>query len=52
MLGYKCRYCGALKFPDGKGCQCGASYSSLKVIKLKNTLRPEKDKGYYGKEGK
>lgn len=30
MLGYKC--------PD-----CGASYSSLKVVKLKNTLKPEEE---------
>lgn len=48
MLGYKCPECGAVKFPDGKGCQCGASYYSLKVVRLKNTLKPEVDKGYYG----
>lgn len=49
MLGYKCRFCGAVKFPDGKGCKCGASWGSLKVTRLKNTLKPEEDKEYYGR---
>ena len=44
MLGYKCRECGKVKFPDGRGCECGASYISLKVTKLKNTLKPEEEK--------
>lgn len=48
MLGYECPKCGAIKFPDGKGCQCGESYYALKVVRLKNTLKPEKDKEYYG----
>ena len=48
MLGYQCRYCGVVKFPDGKGCQCGASYGSLNVVRLKPGLRAEKDYEYYG----
>lgn len=35
MLGYKCSKCGAVKFPDGKGCQCGASHNELKIIRIK-----------------
>lgn len=52
MLGYKCPKCGTVKFPDGKGCKCGASYSSLRVIKLKVSLKPEENKEYYGKKMK
>jgi len=48
MLGYECPKCGTVKFPDGKGCQCGESYGALKVIRLKNTLKPKKDREYYG----
>ena len=32
MLKYQCRYCGAIKDPDGQDCQCGASHSSLRII--------------------
>lgn len=38
MLIYKCRYCGATKFPDGKGCQCGASHASLKIVNKQDEL--------------
>ena len=50
MLGYECPKCKKVKFPDGKGCQCGVSYGVLRVVKLKNTLKPEKDKQYYGEK--
>jgi hypothetical protein len=32
MLKYECPKCGAIKEPDGKGCQCGESYGALRVI--------------------
>jgi RNA polymerase subunit RPABC4/transcription elongation factor Spt4 len=35
MLGYECRYCRTVKSADGRGCpNCGASWGSLKIIKL------------------
>lgn len=38
MLIYKCKYCEATKFPDGKGCQCGASYASLRIVNENDEL--------------
>ena len=32
MLKYKCRKCGRIIEPEGKGCLCGESWGSLKVI--------------------
>ncbi|MBA7503782.1 hypothetical protein ES706_02403 [subsurface metagenome] len=31
---YECRYCGKRKLPDGAGCECGASYGSLRVVSV------------------
>ncbi len=31
---YECRYCGKRKLPDGTGCECGASYGSLRVVSV------------------
>ena len=44
MLRYQCRKCGAIKDPDGKGCRCGESWGSLKIIS-------EKQKGLRRIEG-
>jgi len=50
MLGYKCRYCGKVKFADGKGCECGASWGSLEVIRLdeREIRKPKEKKSYEG----
>lgn len=46
MLIYKCRYCGATKDPDGKGCQCGASWASLEVIKKEESVFSDNPDSY------
>jgi uncharacterized OB-fold protein len=32
MLIYKCRKCGKLIYPEGKGCDCGESWGSLEDV--------------------
>lgn len=44
MLKYQCRKCGRIIEPEGKGCECGETWGSLKIVSDKDLSEEEREK--------